>query len=167
MSETYALYRRLTSKSAGLGRIAFSAAYMLKVPYFRTVRPMVQSIEPHRAVVRIRRRWSTKNHIGTLHAIAVANGLEAAMGLLSEATVPDHQRWIPKGIHLDYLAKTPGDVECLAETSPEDWAQTPPFQIDVRVSARLISDGTTVVEGTIPIHVSERTRSGRTATQPA
>ncbi|MHB1009117.1 MAG: DUF4442 domain-containing protein [Propionibacteriaceae bacterium] len=33
-------------------------------------------------------RWSVRNHIGSLHAIAAVNGLEAAMGLLAEATWP-------------------------------------------------------------------------------
>lgn len=156
MTATYTLFRRMTTRSPRAGRLLFSAAYMARVPYFRSVRPVVQIMEPHRAAVRIRRRRATKNHIGTLHAIAVANGLEAAMGLLAEATVPEGQRWIPAGIELDYRAKTPGDVLCLAETEPADWDRPTPFRLDVRVTAQLVSDGSVVVQGVIPIHVADR-----------
>ena len=156
MNETFAMYRKLTAKNERWGKAAFSGVFWFKAPYFRTVRPMIQTMEPHRAVVRIAKRWGVQNHIGTVHAIAVANGMECAMGLLAEATTPDSMRWIPQGIKLDYVAKTPGDIECVAETSPEDWAKEPPFQVDVRVTGRLVSDGTVAVRGIIPIYVSAK-----------
>ncbi|WP_417218036.1 hotdog fold domain-containing protein [Arthrobacter sp.] len=154
MASTYDLYRNLAARP--LGRRIFSAAYRLKVPYFRSVRPRVVEMSPHRAVVQLRKRRALHNHLGTLHAIAIANGLEAAMGLLAEATVGPRRRWIPKGITLDYLAKVPGDVRCLAETDPRDWDHETPFEVEVRVGAQL-RDGTVVVRGTIPIWVTDRT----------
>lgn len=156
MNKTFAMYSTLVGKNDKAGKLAFSAAFMLKAPYFRTVAPMVQTMEPHRGVVRIKKWWGVHNHIGTVHAIAVANGMEAAMGLLAEATTPDGMRWIPNGIELKYLAKTNGDVECVAETSPEDWAKEPPFQVNVRVTGRVIKDGTVAVEGVIPIYISAK-----------
>lgn len=110
---------------------------------------------PHRAVVQIKKRRAVHNHIGTLHAIAIANGLEAAMGLLAEATVAKGMRWIPRGIQLDYLAKVPDDVRCLAETDAQDWDKDAPFQVEVRVSAHL-RDGIEVVRGLIPIWVTAK-----------
>lgn len=151
MTGTYDAYRRLASKP--LGRQVFSVAYMLKAPYFSTVRPWIQDVAPHRTVVRIRKRWRVQNHIGTVHAIAIANGLEAAMGLLAEATVAPGTRWLPRGIELDYLTKTPSDVTCTAATDPADWDHEPPFDVPVRVTATL-ADGTVVVRGVIPIYVS-------------
>lgn len=153
MASTYELYQKVADQL--FGRRFFSAAYMLKVPYFRSVRPAVLEMAPHRAVVQLRKRRALDNHIGTLHALAIANGLEAAMGLLAEATVAPGMRWIPKGIALDYLAKVPGDVRCVAETEPRDWERQAPFQVDVRVSAHL-RDGTVVVRGIIPIWVTAR-----------
>lgn len=153
MTSTYDQYRNL--KKRPLGTQAFRLAFMLKAPYFATVRPQIREMEPNRGVVRIRKRRAVQNHIGTVHAIAVANGLEAAMGLLCEATTPTGMRWIPKGIQLDYLAKVPGDVECVAETDPGDWQHEPPFQVDVRCTARL-TDGSEVVTGTIPVWVTAK-----------
>ncbi|WP_018155054.1 hotdog fold domain-containing protein [Demetria terragena] len=151
MTSSYGLYRRLHGRP--LGQRAFSLGYMLKAPYFASVRPQVREMAPHRGVVSIRKRRAVQNHIGTIHAIAVANGLEAAMGLLCEATTPKGMRWIPKGIRLDYLAKVPSDVECIAQTDPADWDREPPFQVDVRCTAR-VEGGTEVVSGVIPVWVT-------------
>ena len=156
MSQAVNLYEKLTSKHDRAGRGAFSVAFSLKAPYFRTVRPHVLEMEPHHASVRIAKRWGVTNHIGTIHAIAVANGMECAMGLLAEATTPSSMRWIPKGIQLDYLAKVDGDVDCIATTTPADWAHEPPFTVDVRVRGVVRHSGVTAVEGIIPIHVSAR-----------
>ncbi|WP_026820537.1 hotdog fold domain-containing protein [Arthrobacter castelli] len=153
MASTYELYQKITARP--FGRQIFSAAYMFKAPYFRSVRPGVVEMSPHRAVVEIKKRRAVHNHIGTLHAIAIANGLEAAMGLLGEATVAKGTRWIPKGIQLDYLAKVPGDVRCIAETDPKDWDKEAPSQVDVRVSAHL-RDGAEVVRGIIPLWVTAK-----------
>jgi len=153
MTSTLQLYRSLADRP--LGKRAFSIGFMLKAPYFATVRPWVVEMGPHRAVVRLHKRWRVQNHIGTMHAIAVANGMEAAMGLLAEATIPAGRRWIPKGIQLDYLAKAPGDVQCVAETDPKDWDQPTPHEVRVRVTGRL-DDGTEVVRGVIPLWVTDR-----------
>ncbi|MBO1768407.1 hotdog fold domain-containing protein [Allobranchiibius sp. GilTou38] len=153
MASTYDLYQRLTGRP--FGRRVFSTAYAFKAPYFASVRPFVTQMAPNHASVRIRKRRAVQNHIGTVHAIAVANGLEAALGLLCEASVPAGMRWIPKGIELDYLAKVPTDVRCEARTEPSDWAGEPPFQVDVRCSA-FVDDGTEVVRGVIPVWVTAR-----------
>ena len=94
-----------------------------------------------------------QNHLGTLHAIAVCNGLEAAMGLLAEATTPKGRRWIPKGMQVAYLAKSTTDLLCVAETDPSDWTEV--GDVPVRVRA-VRTDGTVVVEGVITIYVSEK-----------
>ncbi len=151
MPDTYALYRRAAARP--LGKRAFSVLFSLKAPYFRTVRPQVREVRPHHAELTIRKRWAVQNHLGTVHAIAVCNGLEAAMGLLAEATTPPGRRWIPKGMTVSYLAKSTTDLLCIAETDPADWEQV--GDVPVRVTA-LRTDGTVVVDGIITIYVSER-----------
>ncbi len=153
MASTHQLYRQFETKP--LGKRAFSLAFVLKAPYFASVRPKVEVMEPHHGVVTIRKRRAVQNHIGTVHAIAVANGLEAAMGLLCEATTPKGMRWIPRGIQLDYLAKVPTDVRCEARTDAADWDKEPPFAVDVRCTA-YIADGTEVVSGIIPVWVTAK-----------
>ena len=146
------LYDR-ASRVPVLGRGAFSLAFGLKAPYFLTIQPTLVQLRPNHAEVRIRKWWGVQNHIGTVHVIAVANGLEMAMGALAEATIPAHLRWIPKGMELEYLALADSRITATADTDPADW--TGPGEVAVRVQATR-SDGTAVVRGVIRLHVSER-----------
>jgi hypothetical protein len=136
------LYERAT-KVPVLGRGAFSLAFGLKSPYFLTIAPTLVELRPNHAEVRVRKWWGVHNHIGTVHVIAAANGLEMAMGALAEATIPAHLRWIPKGMELEYVA--------LADS-------TQPGELPVRVQAAR-TDGTVVVRGVIRLHVSEKKRA--------
>lgn len=151
MPDTFALYRKLTSLP--LGKQAFSFLFAQKAPYFWTVRPQVREVRPHHAELVIKKRRAVQNHIGTVHAIAVCNGLEAAMGLLAEATTPTDRRWIPKGMEVAYTAKSTTDLLCTADTDPADWERT--GDVAVRVKA-IREDGTPVVEGVITIYVSDK-----------
>ena len=109
-------------------------------------------MEPHHAEVVVPFRQAVKNHIGTLHAIAAVNGLEAAMGLLAEATCPADKRWIPVGMTVRYTAKSTTDLLCVAETDEADWEQG---DVPVRVKA-VRRDGVVTVEGVITIRISAR-----------
>ena len=146
------VYRR-SAKVPVLGRGAFSLAVALRAPYFLTIAPTVVDLRPNHAVVRVRKWWGVHNHIGTVHVIAVANGLEMAMGVLAEATVPPHLRWLPKGMELEYPAKSSSTLLATADTDPADWEQ--PGEVPVRVQATR-DDGTVVVRGVIRLHTSLR-----------
>jgi len=146
------LYDR-ASRVPVLGRGAFSLAFGLKAPYFLTIQPTLIELRPNHAAVRIRKWWGVQNHIGTVHVIAVANGLEMAMGALAEASIPPHLRWIPKGMELEYVALADSRITATADTDPADW--TGPGEVTVRVQATR-TDGTAVVRGVIRLHVSER-----------
>jgi hypothetical protein len=124
------------------GKRIFSIAFARKAPYFATVRPRFVDIRPNRAELVIPKRRKVHNHIGTLHAIALCNGLEAAMGALAEATIPRDKRWIPK------------------ETDPEQWtddalpASGGELPVRVRGTRR---DGEVVIEGVIRLWVTVKT----------
>ncbi len=145
------MYDRL-AKYPG-GRKAFSIAFARKAPFFRTIRPEFIELGPNFASLRLPNRKAVHNHIGTVHAIAVCNGLEAAMGALAEATTPPGQRWLPKGMTVSYLAKSTTDLTCTAETDPADWEGGP--DVPVRVKA-VLDDGTVAVEGTINLWVTDK-----------
>ena len=78
------------------GSRVFSVAFTWKAPYFRSVRPRFVQVSPNYASLVLPKRRAVQNHIGTVHAIAVCNGLEAAMGALAEATVPSGSAGSPR-----------------------------------------------------------------------
>jgi hypothetical protein len=152
MSKVLDLYERF-AKVPVLGRGAFSLAFGLKSPYFLSITPTLEELRPNYAEVKLRKWWAVHNHIGTVHAIAVANALEMAMGALAEATIPPHLRWIPKGMELEYLALSTSTLRAIAETDTADWEG--PGEVPVRVRA-VRADGTVVVQGVIRVHTSVR-----------
>ncbi|MBS43006.1 MAG: thioesterase [Nocardioides sp.] len=157
MSPVLALWQRTSTLpvvGSTVGKRVFSAAFSLKAPYFRTIRPRFVEIRPDYAELVIPKRWGVHNHIGTLHAIALCNGLEAAMGALAEASIPDDKRWIPRGMEIQYTAKATSDVTCVAETDREQWTGDDP-KLPVRVTGRR-EDGTVVIEGVIELWVTPK-----------
>ena len=152
MSTVMDLYTKVSKLPQG--RRIFSLLFSQKAPYFATVRPRFVELRPHYAELSIRKRRGVQNHIGTVHVIAICNGLEAAMGALAEATVPSDKRWIPKGMEVSYTAKATSDITCIAETDAEQWTGDDP---DVPVRVRGVrDDGTVVVEGVIKLWVTEK-----------
>lgn len=153
MSQVKSLYGAAT-KVPVVGRTLFSIAFSQKAPYFATIRPRFIDLRPNRAALTIRKRRGVTNHLGTVHAIALCNGLEAAMGALAEVTIPTDKRWIPKGMDVAYTAKADTDITCIAETDPEQWTSDDP-DLHVRVRGEK-TDGTVVVEGVIRLWVTPK-----------
>lgn len=135
-----------------LGKKIFSAVFSRKAPYFGTINPLITELRPNFCELRFAKRRAVENHIGTVHVIAICNGLEMAMGAVAEASIPKHLRWIPKGMDVRYTAKATTDIRITAEANPEDWK---PGDLPVTVKA-FRDDGTVVVEGTIMLYVSEK-----------
>jgi acyl-coenzyme A thioesterase PaaI-like protein len=153
MSQVQSLWQRCSAIPL-VGARVFSFAFSQKAPYFFSVRPRFTVIEPNRAELVIPDRRRVHNHLGTVHAIALCNGLEAAMGALAEATIPPTRRWIPKGMTVSYTAKAVGDITCIAETDADQWTSPEP---DLPVRVRGVDPhGTVVIEGVINLWVTEK-----------
>ena len=136
------------------GKRLFSIAFARRAPYFATIRPRFVDIRPNHASLVIPKRRAVHNHIGTVHAIALCNGLEAAMGALAEATIPADKRWIPKGMDIAYTAKATTDITCYAETDPGQWTSDDP-DLHVRVWGER-TDGEVVITGVIKLWVTPK-----------
>ena len=153
------LWRR--SQKLPQGARLFSLAFAQKAPYFATIHPRFRDIRPNYAELVIPKRRGVHNHLGTVHAIALCNGLEAAMGALAEASIPADKRWIPKGMTVSYTAKATSDITCTAETEPEQWTgdAVPDSGADLPVTVRGVrDDGTVVIEGVIDLWVTPKAR---------
>ncbi|HSE71516.1 MAG TPA: hotdog fold domain-containing protein [Nocardioidaceae bacterium] len=152
MANVMDLWNQVTRLPAG--KTIFSLIFAQKAPYFGTVRPRFTELRPNYAELVVRKRRGVQNHIGTVHVIAICNGLEAAMGSLAEVTIPPGKRWIPKGMEVSYAAKATSDITCIAETDPDAWTGDDP-DLPVRVRG-VRDDGTVVVEGVIRLWVTEK-----------
>ncbi|WP_394828251.1 hotdog fold domain-containing protein [Pendulispora albinea] len=97
-----------------LGKRIFSESFKIAAPYFRSIPAVVDSVRPGEVRVHMDDRRRVRNHLGTVHAIALCNLAELSMGAVAEVTVPSTHRWIPKGMQTEYLAKAKGRMQATA-----------------------------------------------------
>ena len=155
MSDNYVIKMYQKFLKLPMGRKLFSWVVSKKAPYFSTISPLVTDLRPNRCEVVFKKTKRVQNHIGTAHVIAICNGLEMAMGFMCEASIPKHLRWIPKGMSVEYPAKAPTDIRCVAEVPDDAWK---PGNLPISVKA-YDTDDNVVVEGIITVWVSEKKKA--------
>lgn len=130
---TLRMYRKFSRLPAG--NALFSRAVCMQAPYFKSIKPHIAVLEPGRCEVKIKKRRSVTNHIGTVHAIAMCNMAELAGGLMTDVTIPTSHRWIPKGMTVEYLAKAETDLTATAQLESEpDYSA--PFELPALVEVK-------------------------------
>ncbi|HXR62892.1 MAG TPA: hotdog fold domain-containing protein [Rudaea sp.] len=118
MPTALALFERLGGSTPG--RWLFTRIVCFRAPYFSSISPLVETLEPGRCVVRLRDRRRIHNHLGTIHAIAMCNAAELAAGLATDATIDANLRWIPKGMQVNYLKPARGTLTATASVPSLD-----------------------------------------------
>ena len=150
------LWQRLSALA--IGRWLFSRLVCFKAPYFGSIHPVFDVLEPGRAVAHMNKRRSVSNHIGTIHAIAMANLCELVAGTMTEVSVPRSMRWIPRGMQIDYLGKAETNIsaEAILPEILEGEARDIVVAVDVTNS-----NGKVVVHADITMYVSPKRLAAR------
>ena len=149
------LFRRLSSKPGG--KWLFSRLVCLKAPYFASIAPRMELLEPGRAVATLRHRRAVTNHLGTVHAIALCNLAEFTGGLACDLSIPASMRWIPRGMTVEYLKKAVGSMRATATPAfaPRDAAEGYELPFEVVVEN---PQGEAVFKASIAMWVSPRSK---------
>ena len=97
-----ALWKRLSPIP---GKGVFSRLVGRTAPYTGTIKARVENLEPGFARCRLKDRRGIRNHLRSIHAIALANFIEETTGLAMVSAVPQGMRGIVVHIEIDYMKK--------------------------------------------------------------
>jgi acyl-coenzyme A thioesterase PaaI-like protein len=144
------LWRRLAPLPGGTR--LFSRILGWLIPYSGSVRPHVLRLEPGHARVELRERRRLRNHLRSVHALALANLGELASGLAMAMALPDDTRGIPIRIEIDYLKKARGRIVAEGHAAPPPAI---PDEQDATATADLTDEtGTLVARMTVTWRLS-------------
>jgi acyl-coenzyme A thioesterase PaaI-like protein len=92
----------------------FSRIIRYAIPYTGTTRPLVREVRQGYARVEMRERRRVRNHLRSIHALALATVGEFTGGLAMTATAPANVRSILVKLEVEFLKKARGRViaEC-------------------------------------------------------
>ncbi len=99
------------------GRYIFSRLLGFMVPYSGSISPDILELKPGYAKIQVQDQRSVRNHLDSIHAIALMNLGEMSTGLAMMFGMPRGARAILTNLSIEYLKKARGTItaECHCE----------------------------------------------------
>ncbi|MFO8098273.1 MAG: DUF4442 domain-containing protein [Salinibacter sp.] len=147
-------FRRIATRyhdvAPSLRRPLVTRAVGTVIPFVRTAGCFIEAYTPSRVAVRLDNREGVQNHLGGLHAAALALLAETATGLVVALNVPDGSSPLLRtmDVSFDRFARDVAEAEATLTSDEQNTIQSRPIG-QLRVDVQLTSPGAhePVVEG--------------------
>ncbi len=121
------------------GKLLFSFLVGRVVPYSGSIGAFVEELRPGYACLTLKDRRKVRNHLGSVHAIALANLGELTTGLAAMAGMPAKTRGILRGLEVSFEKKARGRListcSCTSEVVAPEANTEYSFQAEIRDQA--------------------------------
>jgi acyl-coenzyme A thioesterase PaaI-like protein len=88
----------------------FSRLFAFAIPYAGSVRPRILELSPGHARIAMADRRGVRNHLASIHAVALANLAEMTTGLALGFALPEGMRTILTRLEIEFLKKARGSI---------------------------------------------------------
>jgi len=100
------------------GRCLFNALIKWRIPYTASISSRIILFEAGHVRIALKDRRKIRNHLNSIHALALANLGEFASGLALMSSLPSDVRGIPVNISTDYFKKARGLLVAESTVTP-------------------------------------------------
>ena len=129
---------RINRLPASLRRPLISSIFGFAVRFAGTGGVRFERLDEVRAILHLRNRRKVRNHIGGIHAAAMALLAESATGAVFGLNLPAGKLPLLKTLHVDYLRRAQGDLRAEAYLDePQRLAMQRDERGDVTVNVRV------------------------------
>ncbi|MEN9463875.1 MAG: hypothetical protein RL217_56 [Pseudomonadota bacterium] len=116
------LVSSLNKLPTGLRTWALSTVIGRIVRFAGTAGCRVEKLSANECVIVLRNKKKVQNHIGSVHAAAMALMAESATGFITGLSVPDSRILVIRNLELEYIRRATGDMKAVASFSNEQVA---------------------------------------------
>lgn len=113
------------------GRRLFTRLLGLAIPYTGSIGAEVLELEPGYAKVQLAERRAVRNHLGSVHAIALCNLAELAGNLALAYSLPEDARFIVTKLGIEYKKKARGRIIAECRCDPPKSAERREYELPV------------------------------------
>ncbi|CAN5513788.1 hypothetical protein BH11MYX1_BH11MYX1_17350 [soil metagenome] len=113
------------------GNVVFSRLIGRMAPYSGTIDARVQVLRSGYAEVTMADRRGVRNHLNSIHAIALVNLAEIAGNVALFYSMPEDARFIVSGIDIEYLKKARGTITAIGESPVPSTNARAPYDVSV------------------------------------
>ena len=131
------------------GRHLFSRLLGVAIPYTGSIGAEVVTLEPGYAKVQLDERRAIRNHLSSVHAIALANLGELTGNLALACALPDDGRFIVTKLAIEYKKKARGRIVAECRCEPPTSSERREYELNVALRDSSGADVAAVVLTTL------------------